>query len=99
MAFVADRHVGTGRVDIFRKDILEAGLGDGYSGFYFPVQLAQDEAPESIIVKLEECDLALLHAGSVIVAKDRLRARPLLAIMDTPIAPRVRQAAEHFRQA
>jgi hypothetical protein len=76
LAFLGGRHVGTGRVEIFRKDILQAGLGDGFSGFHFPVALGPGDDPLAMTVRLEACDLALLHPGSVAVARETKRARP-----------------------
>jgi hypothetical protein len=67
LAFVGKRHVGTGKIEVFRKDLKDAGLGDGYSGFYFPVVLLPAEQPETIVVRLDQSDLALLHRDSVII--------------------------------
>ena len=67
LAFVGKRHVGTGKVELFRKDIKDAGLGDGYSGFYFPVTLLPGEQPETIVVRLDQSDLNLLHRDSVVM--------------------------------
>jgi hypothetical protein len=67
LAFVGKRHVGTGRIELFRKDIKDAGLGDGYSGFHFPVSLLPGEAPEAMTVRLDHSDLALLHRNSTVV--------------------------------
>ena len=75
LAFVGKRHVGSGRVELFRKDILDAGLGDGYSGFYFPVDLRPSEHPESIAIRLEASDLSLLHPASIVVPAERAPAR------------------------
>ncbi len=68
LAFVGKRHVGTGKIELFRKDIKDAGLGSGYSGFYFPVALEPGEEPEAVVVRLDQSDLALMHRDSVVVA-------------------------------
>lgn len=68
LAFVGTRHVGTGRLEIFRKDLKEAGLGEGWSGFYFPIELKAGEEPESVMVRLEASDLVLLQRNAVVVA-------------------------------
>ena len=88
LAFAGKRHVGSGRIELFRKDILEAGLGDGYSGFYFPVDLRPSEHPESITIRLEACDLALLHPASVILPAERVVAKPPVRTMGTVSAER-----------
>jgi hypothetical protein len=67
LAFIGDRHVGTGKIELFRKDILEAGLGDGYSGFHFPVTLKASDQPQALTIRLEQSDLCLIQRESVIV--------------------------------
>jgi hypothetical protein len=69
LAFVGDRFVGGGRVEITRRDIKAAGLGDGTSGFYFPVSLQPGEDPGSIVVRLENSDLSLLQAHALVVVE------------------------------
>ena len=61
LAFAGDRCVGAGRVDRFRKDLLEAKLGDGYCGFDFPIKLNDAEKLGAVVVKLQNSDLALLQ--------------------------------------
>lgn len=64
LAFSGQRCVGSGRVEIFRKDLAEAGLGDGYCGFHFPVALEGGEHPASIVVRLADSDAALIQTAS-----------------------------------
>ena len=61
---------------MFRKDIKDAGLGDGYSGFYFPVTLMPAEQPETIMVRLDQSDLALMHRDSVLIPARTQTAKP-----------------------
>jgi hypothetical protein len=68
LAFIGERHVGTGKIELFRKDIKEAGLGDGYSGFYFPVTLKASDHPETITIRLDQSDLVLLNRNCVLAA-------------------------------
>ncbi len=68
LAFIGPRCVGAGKVEIFRKDLLDAKLGDGYCGFHFPIQLAEGEHPGSIVIKLQNSDAALLQGKSKVVA-------------------------------
>ena len=63
LAFVAGRCVGSGEVDGFRKDLLDAKLGDGLCGFDFPVRLAEGESVGALIVRLKFSDVALLQPG------------------------------------
>ncbi len=67
LAFVGRRCVGSGRVEIFRRDLADAGLGDGYCGFHFPVALERDEHPGSVVVRLADSDLALIQPDSRVV--------------------------------
>jgi hypothetical protein len=67
LAFCGDRCVGTGKVEIFRKDLADAKLGDGYCGFHFPVALERGEHPGSIVVRLANSDAALIQAKSRVV--------------------------------
>ncbi len=64
LAFCGPRCVGSGRVEIFRGDLAEAGLGDGYCGFHFPVILESGEHPASIVVRLADSDAALIQPTS-----------------------------------
>ncbi len=68
-AFVGSQHVGSGRIDLFRQDIKDAGLGDGFSGFYFPIALLENEAPESVIVRLDECDMLLVQDSAAVLPR------------------------------
>jgi hypothetical protein len=67
LAFVGQRCVGTGKVEIYRKDLHDAKLGDGYCGFHFPVDLRDGDETASIVVKMQDSDAALLHAKSRVV--------------------------------
>ncbi len=64
LAFSGARCVGSGRVDIFRQDLFDAKLGDGYCGFHFPVALEKGESPASIVVRPADCDAALIQPTS-----------------------------------
>lgn len=67
LAFVGEECVGTGRIEFYREDLHKARLGDGYCGFYFPVQLQDNQDPAAIVVRLADSDLSLLQRGSLVV--------------------------------
>ena len=67
LAFSGKRCVGAGTVEIFRQDLLMANVGDGYAGFDFPIELAADQDPASVVVRLKLCDAVLLQAGCEVV--------------------------------
>ena len=68
LAFVDGRCVGTGKVEIFRKDLADAKLGDGYCGFHFPIMLQNGEDPGSVVLRLQDSDAALLQTRSRVIA-------------------------------
>ena len=70
LAFVAGRCVGSGKVERFRQDLLDAKLGDGYCGFDFAVRLAEGEQVGALIVRLQFSDMALFQASSHISGPD-----------------------------
>jgi hypothetical protein len=70
LAFSGDRCVGAGKVDRFRKDLLEAKLGDGYCGFDFPIKLNEDESLGSVYVKLQNSDAALIQKHTQLIGPD-----------------------------
>ena len=55
--------LGTGRVDVFRPDLADAGVGDGNCGFSFPITVRAD-AVDSVVVKLDGSDAVLLQADA-----------------------------------
>ena len=73
LAFVGRRCVGSGQVSVFRADLNAPDLGDGFSGFDFPIELQDGEAVESVVIRLELCDPVLVQDGSQVVASSALR--------------------------
>jgi hypothetical protein len=64
LAFLDTTCVGAGRVEIFRQDLADAGLGDGYLGFSFPVTLTSGTDAQRLVVRLDGSDTVLLHRDS-----------------------------------
>jgi hypothetical protein len=64
LAFVDESCVGSGEVALYRKDLADAGLGDGFHGFRFPIALALPADAGRVVIRLEGSDAALLPAGS-----------------------------------
>lgn len=64
--YVGKRCIGSGKIYIYRKDLHDAGLGDGMCGFHFQVKLEDGEALDSIVVRLHKSDLFLAQPSSVI---------------------------------
>jgi hypothetical protein len=61
LAFLGDACIGAGRVELFRADLAQAGLGDGFLGFRFPVNLASPDDVGRVVVKLEGSDALILQ--------------------------------------
>ena len=63
LAFVGDQCIGSGPIGAFRKDLLDAGLGDGHLGF--EIAIAGERVPDlgAVVVKLEGSDAALMQHG------------------------------------
>jgi len=70
MAFVGVRCVGAGKVDRFRKDLLEAGLGDGFCGYDFPIVLEAGENLGAVVIRLQNADAALIQSNTRLIGPD-----------------------------
>jgi hypothetical protein len=68
LAFVGDQCVGAGKIERFRQDLADAGLGDGYVGFSFGATVPHEADWARIVVRLEGSDLCLLQAKSAVQA-------------------------------
>jgi hypothetical protein len=67
LAFRGEDCVGAGRVNTFRPDLADAGMGDGHFGFAFPISVPS-EAVTSVVLKLEGSDAILVQKGAVVTA-------------------------------
>lgn len=79
LAFLDGLCIGAGKVEIFRQDLADAGLGDGYLGFHFPIAVTDPERVSGVVVRLEGSDASLLQASSVIQAPTQ---KPAIAVED-----------------
>ncbi len=66
LAFLDQRCVGAGRVEIFRQDLADAGLGDGRRGFHFPIQVPRPEDALRVAVRLDLSEVYLLQREAVL---------------------------------
>lgn len=76
LAFVDGTCVGAGKIDVFRQDLADVGLGDGHAGFDFPITLAQIDDRARAYVKLDLSDLALLQRTAGIIDTASSQALP-----------------------
>ncbi|HZF74610.1 MAG TPA: hypothetical protein VE033_02085 [Acetobacteraceae bacterium] len=70
LAFVGDDCVGAGKVGLFRQDLAEAGLADGHLGFSFPIRIADDATPASVVVRLDGSDAVLIQRTSRVTGQE-----------------------------
>lgn len=74
LAFIHDVCIGAGRVEVYREDLADAGLGDGFLGFRFPVSLSKVEDAPLVSVKLEGSDAVIIQPTA------RLASRTMAAL-------------------
>lgn len=70
LAFADEQCVGGGPVEVFRPDLLEAGLGDGVVGFGFPVALEAWQDPRTLDVRLDGSSLQMKQGDACLVPRD-----------------------------
>jgi hypothetical protein len=68
LAFLDEVCIGAGKVEGFRQDLKDAGLGDGVAGFTFGLTYPENADTARIVVKLEGSDALLLQKRSKISA-------------------------------
>ena len=76
LAFSGAKCVGSGTVEVFRRDLLMANLGDGYAGFDFAIALADNQDIASVVIRLDHCDAAILQAGCTVVRGQPQTSQP-----------------------
>lgn len=75
LAFLDQECVGIARIEHFRQDLADAGLGDGFSGFSIPVRLPSPKDRTRLTVRLEGSDLALLSPNARVAPKGAVQAQ------------------------
>ncbi|EGF93576.1 hypothetical protein ABI_20160 [Asticcacaulis biprosthecium C19] len=68
LAFVGSQCVGSGEVGLFRQDLADAGLDEGYVGFNFDISLPHRDKLLSVVVSLENSDLFLKQGAAEVGA-------------------------------
>jgi hypothetical protein len=64
LAFVDGVCIGAGKVELFRQDLLDAGLDDGHLGFHFGITPLQPRDVARAYVTLEGSNFAVLQPGA-----------------------------------
>ena len=84
LAYIDDVCIGAGRVENYREDLAEAGLGDGFLGFKFPVTLRVEEAP-LVAVKLEGSDAVIIQSSARLARRQQAAPRTMVTVRTTEI--------------
>lgn len=61
LAFLDETCVGSGKVEVERADLRDAGLGDGLAGFNFELSYPNPADAPRVVVKLDGSDVVLLQ--------------------------------------
>jgi hypothetical protein len=64
LAFLDDVCIGAGKVEDFRQDLRDAGLGDGIAGFNFDLTYPNPADAPRVVVRLEGSDASLIQKRS-----------------------------------
>ncbi|WP_279478798.1 hypothetical protein [Aureimonas sp. SK2] len=73
LAFEGNQCVGAGKVNTFRGDLADAGIGDGHLGFSFPISVAPDRVG-SVVLRLEGGDAVILQGNAFVASASAARA-------------------------
>jgi hypothetical protein len=75
LAFSGRECIGAGQVAIFRQDLADAGLGDGYLGFDILISGERAEDLASVVVRLDQSDALLLQSEARVVGSAQAMGR------------------------
>lgn len=81
-AYVKDLCVGQGTLDVYRQDLVEAGLGEGWSGFEFKIQIPFDVDIRDFIIRLPHCDFVLTPKEDLVLALRPKQRKELINFKD-----------------
>ncbi len=73
LAFHGDQCVGAGKVNTFRGDLADAGIGDGHLGFSFPISVPADRLG-SVVLRLEGGDAILVQSRAFVTSASAAHA-------------------------
>jgi len=68
LAFSGPDCVGAGQISLFRQDLFDAGMGDGYLGFEIPIAGDRVNDPASVVVRLDGSDACLIQPAARVVS-------------------------------
>ena len=74
LAFVDEDCVGSGMIDVFRRDLVNASLGDGIAGFSFSIYLQPSQDHCSLYIRLDGGNTVLSQADTRLVPREEIGA-------------------------
>ena len=95
LAYLDDLCIGTGQIDKFRQDLVDAGLSDGFLGFNFAITLDCPEELARVVIRLDGSDVVLLQPNSRIAASEEADASATGAPPPTHRLASVKWMREH----
>jgi hypothetical protein len=69
LAFVDNDCVGAGMIELFREDLVQAGIGDGMAGFSFPIHLKPAHDARLVDIRLDGGNFLLRQADSCLMLR------------------------------
>ena len=84
LAFLDGACIGAGKIEQYREDLADAGLGDGYVGFNFGIDPVKWDDRSRVTVRVEGSDLQLIQKGASIANQDA--AAPVVSSAKPPRA-------------
>ena len=95
-AYVKDLCVGQGTLDVYRQDLIEAGLGDGWSGFEFKIQIPFDADIRDFNIRLPDCDFVLTPKEDLVLAHRTKQRKELINFKDDLLWLRGKEILQEF---
>jgi len=74
LAFVHDDCVGSGLVEVFRTDLVAAGIGDGVAGFGFSIYLKPSHDHRVLDIRLDGSNALIRQAGTCLIPREDIGA-------------------------
>jgi hypothetical protein len=74
LAFVGEDCVGSGMIDVFRQDLVNANLGDGIAGFSFSVYLQPSHDQRTLYIRMDGGNALLSQPDTRLVPREEIGA-------------------------
>jgi hypothetical protein len=81
-AYVKNHCVGRGLVDVYRQDLAEIGLGNGWSGFDFKINVFNRSDLLVLDIRIDNCDFVLLPSSNLLLPFNKKSRIELINLRD-----------------